>query len=312
MQSLMLALGLVVPMTVDMAAGWLVRRCGILQQATLKQINELIFRLLIPLSLFFDVYHSDLKATVQPRLFALTLAGILLVYTVCCLLLPRLTGERRDAATVTQAIYRSNYVLFGSTIGASLCGEAGAAVTAALAVMVVPLFNALAVILFESARGGAADPGRLALRIFQNPMVIAGIVGILFNLGGVPLPALLAAPLEALGDIASPLALVVLGGLLSVRSMAGHKGLLAGAVLCRLVVVPLVFLPLFIALGYHGPELVAVLAVFASPAAISSTPMAQSMGGNGALAGEIVAVSSVGCILTLFCFVMALGQMGLL
>lgn len=312
MESMFLAAGLVVPMMVYMLVGFLIRRAGILEKTDFKKLNTMIFKVLIPLSIFFDLYRCDLQTAARPQLFVLVAAGILLVYVAGWCIVPRLTGEKRNAATIVQGIYRSNYVLFGTTIGLSLCGEQGAAVTAALVVITIPLFNALAVILFETARGGAANPKQLLIGILKNPLIRGVAAGTVCNLLHIPLPELLTAPLETLGDLASPLALVVLGGMLSLQSMAGHKGYLTGAVLGRLVFVPLLMLSVFTLFGYRGPELVAVLAVFGSPAAISSTPMAQAMGGNGKLAGEIVAVSSVGSILTLFCFVAALAQMSLI
>ena len=269
------------------------------------QDNDPAFRL-------FDLYRSDLQTAAQPRLFMMVSTGIFLVWAICWCVVPRLTGERRDAATIAQGIYRSNYVLFGTTIGLSLCGEQGAAVTAALVVVTVPLFNALAVILFETARNSTTDPKQLLIGVLKNPLILAVAAGAACNLLHVPLPELLASPLEKLGSIASPLALVVLGGMLSMQSIAEHKKYLTGAVLGRLVIVPLLMLSVFALCGYRGPELVAVLAVFGSPTAVSSTPMAQAMGGNGKLAGEIVAVSSVCSILSLFCFVVALVQMGLI
>lgn len=312
MESLLLAAGLVVPMTVYMLVGFFIRRAGILEDTDFKKLNSMIFKILIPLSVFFELYQCDLQTAAQPRLFVMVAAGIILVCAVCWCIVPRLTGERRDAATIVQGIYRSNYVLFGTTIGLSLCGEQGAAVTAALVVVTVPLFNALAVILFETARNSTANPKKLLIGILKNPLILAVATGAVCNLLRVPLPELLVSPLEKLGSTASPLALVVLGGMLSLQSISGHKKYLTGAVLGRLVIVPLLMLSVFALCGYRGPELVAVLAVFGSPAAVSSTPMAQAMGGNGKLAGEIVALSSVCSILTLFCFVVALVQMGLI
>lgn len=312
MVSFLLALDLVIPLLVYMLVGMLIRRRGILGEETLKQLNNMAFRVLLPLSLFFDVYRSDLKTTVQPRLFLCSALAIILVFAVAWLILSRLVPTKPDLATIVQAAYRSNYVLFGGAICAEIAGQTGAAVAAALAVVVVPLFNVLAVILFEVVRGGKANPLRLLLRVLQNPLVDAGLLALALNLAGITIPALLQKPLLTLGSTATPLALVVLGGLLSWNSIAGHKAYLVLAVLLRLVIVPLVMVPAFALLGYRNAELIAVLAIFASPVAVSSTPMAQSMGGNGELAGEIVAVSAVCCVPTLFVFVWAMGSLGLI
>ena len=310
MSSFWLAFNVVFPLLIYMVVGGFIRKCGILSRASLEQINNMIFRLLIPLSLFFDISGADLKTAVRPELFALVAGSITLVSVVTWVTVYRLVAEKRDAATIVQGVFRSNYVLFGTAISYSLCGEAGTAVTAALAIVVSPLFNILAVILFETMRGSGVKPGKMLLQILKNPLVDAGLLGVVFNLLGLRVLAVLAEPLMKLGGIATPLALVTLGGLLSFESMVSHKGYLSWAVLGRLVIVPVIALSAFIAMGYRNELLVAILAVFASPTAVASAPMAQSMGGNGALAGEIVALSSVGSLLTMFVYIFFLSGMG--
>ena len=310
MEDLQLALGLVVPLTVQMGVGMLIRRCGLVDEAMLRKLNTVIFRVFIPLSVFFDIYAARLGDTVQPRLFVLTLVCVLVMYITLYFTVPRFVPDKSDAATVIQGTYRSNFVLFGSTIEDALCGAQGTAVTAALTVMMVPLYNGLAVFLFESMRGGKVNVRQLIGRILRNPMVVAGLLGAALNVLRVPIPALVAQPLEKLGDLATPLALVVLGGLLSAQDIARHRGKLTAAVLGRLVVIPAILVPVYALFGYRGPELVAALAAFASPTAISSAPMAQTMDGNGTLAGEIVALTSVGSIVSLFFFVLVLGRLG--
>ena len=103
---------------------------------------------------------------------------------------------------------------------------------------------------------------------------------------------------------------MVLGGLLSAKSISGHRYHLAVAALAKLVVIPFVTVCLGILAGFRGNDLVAVLAVFASPTAVASTPMALALGGDGKLAGEIVAVTSVGGILTMFLWVFVLAGVG--
>lgn len=312
MYSLFLAVNVVIPLIVYMLVGAFIRKCNILSEEHFKKLNEMIFRILIPLTLFFDVYGSEFRTVFQPKLYLFTIIMIVFVCVISFTAASKLVHEKRDAVTIAQGIFRSNYVLFGGTIAASLCGESGKAITAALAVIVVPLFNMLAVILFETLHGSKVNIGHMILHIFQNPLVDAGILGAIFNLLGVQIPEILRMPLMTLGNIATPLALVTLGGLLSLKSIISHTRYLLGTVVCRLVVVPVFAVAISIAFGFRQEALVALFAVFASPTAVSSTPMAQSMGGNGELAGEIVVISSIGSILTIFLFVAGMAELGLI
>ncbi len=312
MDSLVLAFNVVFPLCVYMLIGGLVKRVKMLSEDTMREINNMIFKVLIPLSLFFDIYESDLKATVKPMLFVWTAALILASFGLSWVLVSRTVEERADVPTMVQGIFRSNYVLFGTVICANLAGDEGSAMSAALAVLVVPMFNILAVVLFEATRGGKVNAGRLIVQIFKNPLVDAGLLGAVFNLLHIHIPSILQKPLVTLGDIASPLALVVLGAMLSFNSIVSHRGRLAAAVAARLIVIPAVALTIMALLGYRGATLVALLSAFASPAAVASVPMAQAMGGNGRLAGEIVAISTAGSILTVFGFIAAISALGLI
>ncbi len=312
MQGFSLAFNVVVPLVIYMAVGVLIRALKLFSEDTLRELNAVIFKVLIPLSLFFDIYSADLDNVVSAPLFLWTSGLITATFVIALLVSIKLIPDRADVPTVAQGIYRSNTVLFGTVISRSIAGETGAAIMAALFVVVVPLLNILAVIDFEVMRGGKVNIKKTLWQIAKNPLVVAGILGGLVNLSGIRLPELVCAPLMTLGELASPLALVVLGAMLSFKSMVSHRGRLLAAVFCKLVAVPAVCLSIMALLGYRGASMAALLAVFASPTAVASTPMAQTLGGNVKLAGEIVALTTALSVVTVFLFIAALSNLGLL
>ena len=311
MQSFELAFNVVVPLVVYMAIGVIIKLLGLFSEDTLKEMNTVIFKVFIPISLFFDIYNADLGAAVQWPLMIWTLALVTASFLVALFFCGKFIPDRADVPTVTQGIFRSNTVLFGTVISSSISGDSGSAVMAALLAVVVPLLNILAVIGFEVTRGGKVDVKKTLLQIAKNPLVLACVLGAIVNLTGLKIPPILDKPLNVLGDMASPLALVVLGGMLSLRSMVSHKGRLLTAVFCRIVAVPAVCVGIMALLGYRGAAMAALLAVFGSPTAVASTPMAQPLGGNARLAGEIVALSTVLSVVTIFLFTAAMSSLGL-
>lgn len=304
------AASVVIPIIIYMVVGACIRRLGLFSVAHFKALNKLLFNTLIPFTLFFDVFHADLAASIQGEVFGFVFLSILLIFGFTWALIRIRVKEGRDCSAIVQGIFRSNFVLYGATIAHAICGAEGIALIAALAAMVVPLFNVLAVILFESTRGGKASVEDICKGIARNPLILAALVGLLGNVLGLELPGLVEEPLENLASMATPLALVSLGGTLSFASMASHRKYLIAAVTGRLVVVPVLMMGCAIALGFRGDALVAYLAIFATPTAVSSAPMAQVMGSNGELAGEIVAVTSVLSCVTMFLFVSFLSAGG--
>lgn len=311
MQGLQLAFNVVVPLVVYMGIGVLIRLLGLFSEKTLDEMNTVIFKIFIPLSLFFDIYGSDLGSAVQWPLFVLTVALITATFVAALLICRKTIPERADIPTVAQGVFRSNTVLFGTVISNSIAGDEGAAIISALLVVVVPLLNILAVIDFEVSRGGKVDIKKTLWQIAKNPLVLAGIVGAAVNLSGLKIPGILYTPLNVLGDMASPLALVILGAALSFKSMVSHKGRLLAAVAGRLVIAPVVCLVICALFGYRGATMAALLAIFASPTAVAATPMAQTLGGNARLAGEIVALTTVFSVVTVFAFTAVMSNLGM-
>lgn len=310
MKSFMLAVSVVFPLVVYMSVGGMIRKLSIFSKKQFKDLNGLIFKVFLPLILFVNVYNADVGESVQPDVFIMVILEILATFILTWIIVSYFVKEKADTSAIIQGIYRSNFVLFGTTIVASLSDAEGVALVSALSALVVPLFNILAVILFEVKRGGTVEVSKILINIVKNPLVEAGILGIIFSALHIQIPEIVMDPITKLGNAATPLALVTLGGILSFGSMVKHWKYLAWVSVIHLTVVPFVMLAIDILLGYRGDVLAVVLAVFASPTAVSSVPMAQTMGGNGELAGEIVATTSVLCVFTLFLFVFGLSRMG--
>ena len=86
----------------------------------------------------------------------------------------------------------------------------------------------------------------------------------------------------------------------------------AFTILIRLVLLPLVMLPVAWLIGLRGVELFLILMIYGTPVATASYPMAQNMGGDGQLAGQLVFVSTVASLATIFLFIFTLSRLGLL
>ncbi len=310
MNHLMLSFTVVFPLFLYMLTGYVIRKLGILETETFQSLNRMIFKIFIPIMLFINIYESDFTSALDISLLLYAMLAVIIFYLLLCLIVPRFVKTRPDASVMIQGIYRSNLVLFGITVGTNLYPNRDIGVIAALSAFVVPLYNILSVILFESFRGQKASFRRALKGIITNPLVIGGVLGILFSLSGIRIPAVFENTLAQMGEMASPFALICLGGMLSFKSMKHHKKKLSVVMAGRLFIVPVIGLSIGILMGYRDVALVGLLAVFASPTAVASGPMAQAMGGNGQLAGEIIATTSAGCIISIFLLILCLKSFG--
>ena len=160
--------------------------------------------------------------------------------------------------------------------------------------------------------GGRVRPKQLLLGLVRNPLLQGCAVGLLFYLLRVRLPDFIASPVSSLASLATTLAMIALGASLVFEDLKKNRRTITAVLVLRLVLLPLVMLPLAWLLGLRGVELFLVLMIFGTPVATASYPMAQNMGGDGQLAGQLVFVSTVASLGTVFLFIYAMSRLGLL
>ena len=308
----MLSLSVVVPLFLLMATGYVLRRVKLLDDAVLPRINALVFKVFLPLMLFYNIYQSDPEDLMNPRLLLTAVSIVLGSFVVLCLAIPRIEPDGPRCASMIQGIFRSNYVLFGTPVIASLFGEAGLGVAAIVSAVVIPLYNVLSVIALEMFCHGRVNLRRIVRGVVTNPLIIAALIGIGCLLLGVPVPGPVEEAVADLSAIATPLGLLSLGGFFRFADTKRYLRQLTIVVLGRLVVYPAVFLPVVAAMGFRDVELAALATMLGSPVAVSSFIMAQQQGADADLAGQAVVYTALFSVFTMFLIIFALKQLGLM
>lgn len=310
MENLIISFNVVLPLFICIALGYFLRRINMYDEATLKKLNKLCFKVFLPVYLFNNVYTTNLADAFNAKLLIFAVAAILVLFAVLMAVIPRLEKEDARRGVIIQGIFRSNFALFGLPVAISLCGDEKAGPTSLLVGIIVPVFNVLAVVTLETFRGGKPSIKKIAKGIATNPLIIASVLGILCNLLGIHLPTALEKSATDLGRVATPLSLVALGGDFKFGRVKGYLRQLSIAVAGKLVISPLLMIIAGILLGFRNEMLVPILIMFGAPTAVSSYPMAQQMDGDGELAGQIVVFTSGLAILTIFVWIFVLKQMG--
>ncbi|MEG1524653.1 MAG: AEC family transporter [Clostridia bacterium] len=312
MNNFSLAFSVVCPLFLMMALGYFLRRIGLFAEGFLRQLNRVCFGVFLPAILFINVYDSDFSASFKPHLLLFAMLCVLVMFVALMFLVPKFEKSNLRRGVFVQGIFRSNYILFGLPIAASLFGTTQTGTTAILIAFVIPLFNLLSVFALEYFKGGKVSFKRILMGIITNPLILGAAAALFFVLSGVRLPHMLEQTVRDISKIATPLALIILGGSFAFSRLRSNFKPIIAAVGGRLILIPICFVTLSIAVGYRGIELGALLALFASPTAVSSFTMAQQVGADDELAGQIVVVSSLCSIATIFLWISILSQMGLL
>ena len=310
MNGLLVCLNAIVPVFFIIAVGYLAKRCGVIREYEVSRMNAVAFRVFMLAMCFYNVYNSDLSSAVRPRLMLFAVIGVALMYGVSWLYGTLFVKSRPSRGVVIQGLYRSNYLILGLPIAAGLAGETDLGAVALLGAVVVPMFNVLAVVTLEIYAGEKPKIGKLLLDIAKNPLIVGSVLGLVFLLLGIRLPQMLEIGVRDLAKVASPLMLFLLGAFFRFDGVGKGGRHLLVVCLGRLVVFPAIALSLGGLLGFRGVEFVALLALFASPTAVASFTMAQQMGGDAELAGNIVVMTSLLCSLSFFCWSLLFTTLG--
>ena len=310
MENLMISANAVLPMCLVMALGYGTRRLGWLRREEISTINKIAFRIFLPCLLYYNIYCSDLSGSFDPLLMAYAVGGVLLTFGLALgyTLLTEKLPERRGV--LIQGMFRSNYVIMGIPVATALLGADQLGTVSILIAVIVPLFNMLAVVVLEVFRGQKPKPLHILGQIAKNPLVIGSVLGILTLVAGIRLPHILEQTIQSVSAIASPLQLFLLGAFFQFSGLKTYRRELVTVSIAKLIVSPGLFLGLGALLGFRGVAFVSLIGIFASPTAVNSFTMAQQMGGDAELAGDIVVTTSAVSIPTMFLWIFLFKSLG--
>ena len=311
MENLMISANAVLPMCLVMALGYGTRRLGWLRREEISTINKIAFRIFLPCLLYYNIYCSDLSGSFDPLLMAYAVGGVLLTFGLALgyTLLTEKLPERRGV--LIQGMFRSNYVIMGIPVATALLGADQLGTVSILIAVIVPLFNMLAVVVLEVFRGQKPKPLHILGQIAKNPLVIGSVLGLLTLVAGIRLPHILEQTIQSVSAIASPLQLFLLGAFFQFSGLKTYRRELVTVSIAKLIVSPGLFLGLGALLGFRGVAFVSLIGIFASPTAVNSFTMAQQMGGDAELAGDIVVTTSAASILTMFLWIFLFKSLGM-
>ncbi len=313
LESFQVAFNAVMPLLLLLGVGWAAVRSGVTDRAFMNRLNTLNFKLFFPFLMFKNVYGAEPENLPTMALMITGAVSLLVLVALLMIVVPRIVKENPRRGTIIQAIFRSNFIIYGIPLTTFVFGDGKASVCGIMVMIMVSMFNILSVVVLEYYRdGGKVRPGPLLLGIVKNPLLQGCVAGLLCYLLGIKLPVFLKEPVFALGSMASTLALVVLGANLQFAELKKNGRTITTVLLVRLLLLPLVMVPLGWLIGLRGVELFLILMIYGTPVATASYPMAQNMGGDGQLAGQLVFVSTVASLGTIFLFIFTMSQLGLL
>ncbi len=290
------------PLVLLIALGAALARIRFLGPAFIADLNKLAFWIALPALLFTSASGAAAPDVRTLRLLAVLVAGTALITLLAFGASLALRMPASTRGTLMQAAFRGNLAYIGIPVLAYSFSESPSeasnrALATAVIVMVLTmaLYNILAVVVLQasihSPRG--IDWRRSALSIVSNPLLLAGLLGLIVPLLQITLPSFLQRALEALGAAAVPIALMCIGGSLATIQIRGRRSWIATAALLKVAVLPCLVFLFARLVGLEPAEQRAALVFASCPTAAAAFVMARQMGGDEALASGSIALSTL-------------------
>jgi len=300
MEILYVALKSTFPLLFTMSIGYSAKRSGIFGKSDIAAINKLVYWILLPILLFKSVY--------QPQLYTLQNSKILIfsVLATFCIILcafigvPLVIKDTRKIGVIIQSLIRGNVLYFGIPVISTLLGDDKVGLISIVIVALVPIYNVVSVFALSKYTDEQAALKEVVKKLLSNPLIISAVVGILCVILGIELPELIMQPLINVSKATTPIALILLGAAIEFTFTRDRLKMIFTTIAIKLIFVPVLVVATAVYLRFSSDEIVTIFAVFAAPTAVASYSLAREMKGDYDLAGQLVFLSTVMSVITIF------------
>ena len=314
----------VMPIFIVALVGYVLKCSKFLTDEFVKVADKLVFRVMLPCLLFTKVAFVDMSSIQKKdyQLIGFCIIAAIVITVLLSLIVPLFVKDKAKVGSFVQGVFRSNVAFLGVPFALQLFGDEGGRLASIVLAAIVPSYNVLAVIVLCVFNPEKENEKQSLLKriagiikgIAKNPLIISIVLALPFGIFGIGeyIPEFLTTSVDYFAKASTTLALVTLGASFKAAELRGRIGLALTATIIKTVVLPALFMTFtYYVFGFRGVHLGIVLIVFGTPTAISSYIMAKNMHADASLANQIVLLSTLCSMFTIFLFSFLLKTMGL-
>lgn len=277
--------------------GFVAVKTGVLKQEGKQTLSNLLLYLVVP-AMIVHSYMMEFSEEILHNLLAAFGMSILaiLIGTAITLLLTARRKDRRMPIFRFACVF-SNAAYMGFPLISALFGSEGLLYASAY----VTVFNILLWTMGYGMVSGSSNPKEVARSLLHTPVLYAMVVGLAIYLLQIPVPNLIAQPIDLLSGMNTPLSMLITGMLIAagdLKSIVCDQHIWKLAAL-RMVLIPAVCVAVFALLGFHGMSAQVVLLLECCPAAAITSVFAVQFGHEERFAAGSVVLTTLLSIVTL-------------
>ena len=314
MENFIYSINVTMPIFLVMVIGYILKQIGMLNDNFVTVANKFNFKVILPFMLFKDIAGVDIKAVFDIK-YVLFCA---IVSTICFWVVwgtaKLLVRDKTIRGAFVQSSFRGSAAVMGLAFIQNIYGSS--AMGPLMIVSAVPLYNIFSVIVltFEANDSTGIDKKakirQAGINICKNPIILSILAGLIVGLLGIQFPTLVNKTVSNVAQMATPLALITIGAGFEGRKALAKIAPTMAASMIKLVLQPLVFLPVAAWMGFSGEKMIAILIMLASPTTPSCYIMAKSMNNDEVLTASVIVTTTLMAAFTLTGWIFLLKTLG--
>ena len=316
MENFIFSINVTFPIFLVMVIGYILKQIGMLNDNFVTVANKFNFKVTLPFMLFRDISGVDIRAVFDLK-YVLFCA---IVSTICFWLIwggvKLFVKDKTIRGAFVQSSFRSSAAVMGLAFIQNMYGSS--AMGPLMIVGAVPLYNIFSVIVLtfeaqtDEAINGREKVKEACINIAKNPIILGILTGLIAALLRLDFPVIMDKTIHNVAQMATSLALITIGaGFEGRKALAKIRPTIAASMI-KLVIQPLIFLPVAAWMGFTGEKMIAILIMLASPTTPSCYIMAKSMKNDGVLTASVIVTTTLLAAFTLTGWIFILKSVGLI
>ncbi|MCT7375281.1 AEC family transporter [Chelativorans salis] len=283
------------------ASGWF----GLLKQETGAALSDFTVSVAVPLLLFRTMAGADFGGSLPASLWLSYFTAVAITWLVGLLAVIHVFGRDNRAAVVGgMAASFSNLVLLGIPFMLGVYGQEGFEILSLIVSIHLPVMIGTSIVLFGWLGGEGAPKGFAgAVRDFvrsmaSSPLIVGIAAGLLWRLSGMEMPSLMTRLVDALANVAGPVALFAMGLGLRRYGITGNVRPALAVAALKLFLMPGLALVMAKLTGLPPMSAKVVVAAASLPSGVNPYLIAMRFGTGQALSSNAMSIGTAAAVLT--------------
>ena len=312
MDNFIFSINATIPIFLVILLGWFLMKIHIITEEFANVANKYVFKVALPVLLFRDIATTSILDDLNVKFVLFCFFGTIIMFGLVWVFALIYCKDRTMIGAFVQGGARGSAAVLGVAFVENICGNSGMAPL--MIVSAVPMYNIISVIALtfggNDRQRGTAGIKKAFVNILKNPIIIGILLGVPFSVFDIPIPAIPTRTISYIAQTATPIALIAIGAGFNTKAALVKMKPAVTAALMKLIVFPLIYMPIAIKLGFAPSELAAILIMTGSPSTVTCYIMAKNMNNDEVLSSNAIVLTTLLSSLTITAWVYVLRVMG--